>query len=141
MKLYLKTMIESKNILMFIFLTSLVQVKSIVDYSDNTGKSYDICVSGDNCFIKQRIHVKKTIFVHLTEFRLVQSIDCPCIGDYSHQCTSNWCSKSKDACNVWKKNLVLRQIDKDTLNSIPSCNNGNVTIKTNLFNYKLRFKR
>ena len=134
-------MIESKSFLIFIFFTSLSQVKSIANHSNNIWKPNDICITGNNCFIKQSIHIRKIVFVKLTEIRLVQSIDCPCIGDYSHQCTSNWCSKSKDACNDWKKKLVLKQIEEDSLNGIPSCNNGNVTIKTNLFNYKLRFKR
>ena len=124
-----------------ILFTSLVQGKSISSYLDVLLQSNDICTNGGNCYLKQNIRIKNANFEGPTYITLKEPIECPCVADFKYECTANWCAKSKEACHSWKKKLVNKQIENDTLDSLPMCNNGNLTIKANLFNYKLRFKR
>ena len=104
----------------------------------------EICVNGQNCFLKQPFSMKKINLLKFGQISLLQSIDCPCIGDYKYECgaESTFCTSSKNSCDAFLlhlKNTNNINSKKSTLNSLKNCNNSNLTIKTNLFNFKLRF--
>lgn len=105
----------------------------------NEINTIDFCLNGNNCFLKQPFQMKKINLLKFGEINLLQSIDCPCIGQYKHQCGPDLCVKNESSCDdlIHLKNK-RKSFDKSN-QSIKSCNNSNMTIKTNLFNFRLRF--
>lgn len=142
----LTTKIESKDKL--IILEALTKNKldnnDLADRKNNNFELLDwkldeICVNGQNCYLKQPFSMKKINLHKFGQISLLQSIDCPCIGDYKYECgvDGEYCTSDQNACDGLL--YLIKTNNKKSIDKLKSCNNSNLTIKTNLFNFKLRF--
>jgi hypothetical protein len=134
------TKIESKDkliILEALTKNKLYDIDSNFEPSD--WKLDEICVNGQNCYLKQPFSMKKINLHKFGQISLLQSIDCPCIGDYKYECgvDGEYCTSNQNACDELM--YLLKANNKKSIDKLKSCNNSNLTIKTNLFNFKLRF--
>lgn len=100
----------------------------------------NICVSGSNCFLKQPFHGQKKINLLLFgEISLLQSIDCPCLRELTFACGSEFCTSDESTCLSLMHLRTKVKLFEKASSTWKSCNNSNITIKANLFNYRLRF--
>ena len=100
----------------------------------------NVCISGSNCFLKQPFHGQKKInLLIFGEISLLQSIECPCLGSLSYPCGGDYCTTDENTCLSLIHLKTNRKFNDKANTLFKSCNNSNITIKANLFNYRLRF--
>lgn len=91
----------------------------------------NVCLSGTECYYRKRLPLNSG-----DSFYIKPTV-CPCKGKFGFTCGSDYCSVHKESCN----DFLVRNIEKEnsTFYGIKKCDNDRVILKTNVFNFKLRY--
>jgi len=91
-------------------------------------KPTDICVSGKNCYqiIKSRWVFLSTQMIGMRN--QLKKKSCPCIGDHTFACASDYCTSDKHTCDVFDyKNQKISEAYATTI-GITKCDNDFVLL-------------
>ena len=107
-----------KRIKMFKTLVQSIKQCSIPVYKWSAS---DVCASGTNCRIKQRLPVRYNYL------NIYNPVPCPCRGEFSFVCGVNYCTTDKIACD----GLLVRNesLIDEIKSNLKACDNDNIVLK------------
>lgn len=80
-------------------------------------KISDVCLNGENCRMMQVLAMRYGVW------RVARPMKCPCSGNYTYQCETDYCARDKSSCSGFSLKLKSKM---EQISLIKNCGNDNL---------------